>query len=64
MTSRRFCWYPGTMNGATWFEIEEKLPLVPVPTLWMCGAYDWNVRPDLAIEQVDQVARLIGALAR
>lgn len=34
---------PGTMDAATWFEIEEKLPLVTVPTLVMCGDYDWNL---------------------
>ncbi|WP_373987309.1 alpha/beta fold hydrolase [Duganella sp. BuS-21] len=34
---------PGTMDAATWFEIEEKMPLVRQPTLVMCGDYDWNL---------------------
>lgn len=40
---------PGTMDAATWFDIEQKLPRVAVPTLVMCSDHDWNLPHQPAI---------------
>jgi pimeloyl-ACP methyl ester carboxylesterase len=34
---------PNTAMSATLFAIEEKLPLIDVPTLFMCSDTDWNL---------------------
>ena len=34
---------PNTMAAANHFDIENKLPLVNVPTMVMCGDFDWNL---------------------